>query len=157
MFAILQSLTTLCQQFTRNWWSSLRTIVLGSDSFTAIRRMAGPEKKLKGIEWLATRRIRDCTDDVLAELKMMNITVSFIHLPNTSFYSKRVDILSRIVDDIPFSRELLNIRDSSEVSLSGVDLIVEDASEVPLLAFDILDLHYPYSLLITYSRECTIF
>ncbi|KAF4679294.1 hypothetical protein FOZ60_015223, partial [Perkinsus olseni] len=149
MFAILQSLTALCQQFERNWWRSLRTIVLGSDSFTAIRRMGGPERKLKGIEWLATRRIRDCTDDIIAELKTMSISVSFIHHPNTSFFTKRVDILSRIIDDIPFSRELLSIHASRDVPLTAIDLTVAiDDSEVPLLAFEVFDLYYPHSLLL---------
>ncbi|KAF4650634.1 hypothetical protein FOZ61_000145 [Perkinsus olseni] len=149
MFAILQSLTALCQQFERNWWRSLRTIVLGSDSFTAIRRMGGPERKLKGIEWLATRRIRDCTDDIIAELKTMSISVSFIHHHNTSFFTKRVDILSRIIDDIPFSRELLSIHASLDVPLTAIDLTVAiDDSKVPLLAFEVFDLYYPHSLLL---------
>ncbi|KAF4687491.1 hypothetical protein FOZ60_003857 [Perkinsus olseni] len=139
LYGMLIAFIAVIDQMQSEWWNSLKSVEVCNDSLVSIRRMRSSPRKIHGIEQLSISRLRSSIDEAVEELRLLGVNVTFSHHSHNSFYINRVDILSRVAEDLPPSNVLTNI--CCEVDKSTT-------REIPTMASDIIDFHYPYSLMI---------
>ncbi|KAF4664373.1 hypothetical protein FOL47_005154 [Perkinsus chesapeaki] len=144
LFCLSSSLGQFCSLLINDHFPQLESVMLASDSTTAIRRLDDRPHKMKGVEWLATSRLRECCIDMLRLVRSHKLSIRFIHV--SASQNAQPDLLSRIDTAIP-AKDIRSLPQVAEDLCTGIDVVELDCCSVSVATIDNLPSFQDYVLL----------